>query len=106
MALVAGPPSVIASLASRKTVNDSFSPGTPLTASGFEPPAGGAGDQVCWIVSGLYWKMMMFGRGIRNVGMNSTNAPFRNFPAIAARLSSPECGQLAERVDHTGTAKR
>ena len=65
----------------------------PFTASGLLPSAapvavaeGGAASgcvQVWVIVSGLYWKTITFGTGTgRNVGMNSTSAPFRTTPLI------------------------
>ena len=62
----------------------------PFTASGLlvSVPAVVAGSgwvQVWVIVSGLYWKTITFGTGIgRNVGMNSTSAPFSTKPLTAS----------------------
>src|SRR5262245_29426342 len=73
------------SLASITRVKEKDSPGAPRTARGLvlgPSPVVCAGVQVCVIVSGLNWKRITFGAGIRNVCMNSTNAPWRNFPAI------------------------
>ena len=59
----------------------------PCTASGLLPSVPGTGlagsgwVQVWVIVSGLYWKTITFGSGMgRNVGMNSTSAPFSTKP--------------------------
>src|ERR1039458_10690409 len=84
-------PSAIISLASIARLKENASPGSPFTASGFGllPPlavvSGAAGVQVCVMVSGLNWKITMFGRGIRNVGMNCTKAPCRYLPGISER---------------------
>src|SRR5271157_6134282 len=79
--------------ASMASVKENDSPGSPFTARGFPVPLGPAaavsgadGVQVWVIVSGLNWKMMMLGKGTRNVGMNSTNAPLRYLPGIECSL--------------------
>ena len=67
-------------------MNENASPGVPPTASGLlasEPAlVAGIGWVQEWvIVSGLYWKTITLGTGTgRNVGMNSTSAPFSTKP--------------------------
>src|SRR4051794_17717871 len=79
-----GLPSAIISLASTAIDIENDSPGIPRTASGFPRVAADCGCvQLCVIVSGLYWKMMTFGSGTRNVGMNWMRAPRMYLPAIS-----------------------
>ena len=76
-------PSACESSESSASVKLNDSPGFPFTASGFAcvwfgPASAASGCAHEWvIVSGLYWKMITFGIGMRPVGMNSTSAPRR-----------------------------
>src|SRR5262249_55208552 len=88
------------SVLSIEMVKENDSPGRLFTASGLPPgPVLAASGCVHrWdMVSGLNWKMITLGSGMRNVGMNSISAPLINFPPIVGYSPLPTLRRVQPR---------